>query len=213
MFLSMYSPNLQHQCLQDRFALFYMYYPDEKRYLRRDQEDEEMVRPTQDWRDSLRIMKIVIIYSTFITFVSILISTAFGVPSGWATIWTALLAVIALVSSLIQFLPQILRTWKLKVVGALSIPAMMMQTPGSFLFCYTLAISPGTNFTSWMTYFVGGCLQGILLILCLYYQETMPTEFIHIREDDTDRSSIVLSPAAQLLDDLDADFDTANGQL
>lgn len=57
---------------------------------------------------------------------------------------------------------------------------MLMQTPGSFLFCYTIAMSPGTNFTSWITYFVGGCLQGTLLILCIYYQFNPPIEFIHI---------------------------------
>lgn len=60
---------------------------------------------------------------------------------------------------------------------------MLMQTPGSFLFCYTIAMSPGTNFTSWITYFVGGCLQGTLLILCIYYQYNSPVEFIRITGD------------------------------
>lgn len=83
------------------------------------------------------------------------------------------------------------------MVGALSITAMLMQTPGSFLFCYTIAMSPGTNFTSWITYFVGGCLQGTLLVLCLYYRHTMPTEFILINEDE--EISVVISPKSQIL--------------
>lgn len=102
------------------------------------------------------------------------------------------------------------------MVGALSIPAMMMQTPGSFLLCYTIAMSPGTNFTSWMTYFVGGCLQGTLLMLCIYYQYNLPTEFIHIdgenssvspSDDDGDLSiesraaSLVLGSAGDDLDE------------
>lgn len=47
---------------------------------------------------------------------------------------------------------------------------MLMQTPGSFIFCYTLALSPGINASTWLTYLVTGCLQGILLGVCLYYQ-------------------------------------------
>lgn len=47
---------------------------------------------------------------------------------------------------------------------------MLMQTPGSFIFCYTLALSPGINASTWLTYLVTGCLQGILLVICLYYQ-------------------------------------------
>ncbi len=66
------------------------------------------------------------------------------------------------------------------MVGALSIPAMAMQAPGSFLFCYTIAQSPGTNFTSWITYFVGGCLQSVLLFICLYYQYGAEAEFVRI---------------------------------
>lgn len=47
---------------------------------------------------------------------------------------------------------------------------MLMQTPGSFIFCYTLALSPGINASTWLTYMVTGFLQGILLCICLYYQ-------------------------------------------
>ena len=46
---------------------------------------------------------------------------------------------------------------------------MLMQTPGSFIFCYTLALSPGINPSTWLTYLVTGCLQGILLTMCIYY--------------------------------------------
>lgn len=33
--------------------------------------------------------------------------------------------------------------------------------------CYTIAISPETTVYTWITYFVGGCLQGCLLLLCI----------------------------------------------
>ena len=34
--------------------------------------------------------------------------------------------------------------------------------------CYTIAVSPETTLFTWLTYFVGGCLQGCLLLLCLH---------------------------------------------
>src|SRR2546421_189216 len=46
---------------------------------------------------------------------------------------------------------------------------MLMQTPGSFLFVYSLAIRPGTNWTSWIVFLVTGCLQGTLLIMCIVF--------------------------------------------
>ena len=66
---------------------------------------------------------------------------------------------------------------------------MLIQTPGSFIFCYTLALSPGINPSTWLTYLVTGCLQGILLIMCIYYQyfERRPTtQYTIITSDDGD---------------------------
>jgi hypothetical protein len=55
----------------------------------------------------------------------------------------------------------------LKAVGALSIPMMMLQTPGTVLFVYSLMVRPGTNWTAWLTYMVTGILQGTLLVMCI----------------------------------------------
>lgn len=44
------------------------------------------------------------------------------------------------------------------------------QTPGSFVFVYTLAIRPNVNFSGWATYFVTGVLQGTLLVLCILFK-------------------------------------------
>jgi hypothetical protein len=44
---------------------------------------------------------------------------------------------------------------------------MMLQTPGTVLFVYSLMVRPGTNWTAWLTYMVTGILQGTLLIMCI----------------------------------------------
>ncbi|ODV96637.1 hypothetical protein PACTADRAFT_1224 [Pachysolen tannophilus NRRL Y-2460] len=69
----------------------------------------------------------------------------------------------------LQYLPQIYTTHKLKHPGTLSLHMMMIQTPGGFLWTLTLYLAPGSNWSSWLPYFTAACLQGYLLVMCLYY--------------------------------------------
>jgi hypothetical protein len=46
---------------------------------------------------------------------------------------------------------------------------MMLQTPGTVLFVYSLIVRPGTNWTAWLTYMVTGILQGTLLTMCIVW--------------------------------------------
>ncbi|KAJ3054018.1 hypothetical protein HK097_002847 [Rhizophlyctis rosea] len=69
---------------------------------------------------------------------------------------------VAMTAAICQFFPQIVHTWRAKKVGALSIPMMMMQVPGAFIFVYSLASQP---------------------VLCLYYSRKEKREG---DEDETD---------------------------
>ena len=99
--------------------------------------------------------------------------------------WATALGFFSLLFSLLQYLPQIHLTFVKSEIGALSIPTMLIQTPGSFVFVYTLASSPGTNVSTWITYLVTGVLQGILLIICIVYhfRDARKNKFIVIEED------------------------------
>jgi hypothetical protein len=66
----------------------------------------------------------------------------------------------------------------MKKVASLSIPMMCLQSPGSFLFAYSLAVRPGTNWSSWITYLCTGILQAVLLGMCIVWR---------IRESREDR--------------------------
>lgn len=68
-----------------------------------------------------------------------------------------------------QYLPQILHTYHAKTVGAVSIPTMLIQVPGSYLMVYTLAVRPGVNASTWVSFLVSGTLQLVLCVLCVYY--------------------------------------------
>ncbi|GJN88333.1 hypothetical protein Rhopal_001298-T1 [Rhodotorula paludigena] len=85
-------------------------------------------------------------------------------------VWATTLGLVSVALGCAQYAPQLVHTARRKVVGSLSIPMMLLQTPGSFVFVYTLAIRPGVNFTGWATYFVTGVLQGTLLVLCLVFR-------------------------------------------
>lgn len=63
-----------------------------------------------------------------------------------------------------QYAPQIYKTFRAGLVGALSIGTMCIQVPGSVMFCISIAVREGTDWTSWMPYAVTGLMQGALLV-------------------------------------------------
>jgi hypothetical protein len=72
--------------------------------------------------------------------------------------------------AVVQYTPQLWTTFRAKTVGALSIPMMCIQTPGAILMVTSIAIRPGTNWSSWITYAVAGIMQGSLLVMCICWK-------------------------------------------
>lgn len=83
--------------------------------------------------------------------------------------WATFLGVLSTILALFQYIPQITRTWRRKLVGSLSVPMMCIQTPGSFVFVYSLYVRPGVDWTSWGVYLLTGVLQGALLVMCIVW--------------------------------------------
>lgn len=81
-----------------------------------------------------------------------------------------ILGVLGAVLAGLQYFPQIYTTTHLKHVGSLSIPMMLIQTPGGFLWSASLAMRKDTIWSSWLPYFTAACLQGILLVIACYYE-------------------------------------------
>lgn len=69
-----------------------------------------------------------------------------------------------------QYFPQIYTTLHLQHVGSLSIPMMVMQTPGGFAWAASLASRKGTKWSSWLPYFTAAFLQGTLLFIAVYFE-------------------------------------------
>lgn len=84
--------------------------------------------------------------------------------------------VISTLLAIIQYIPQIYTTFTVKHAGSLSIPMMCLQTPGGFIWSYSLYSQPNSKWSSWLPFFSAANLQLILLIMCVYFKMTFPTK-------------------------------------
>ena len=62
--------------------------------------------------------------------------------------WATFLGVSSALLATVQYAPQLLHTYRMKLVGALSIHMMLIQTPGGVLMVTSIALRKGTNWTS-----------------------------------------------------------------
>ncbi|KAJ7906596.1 hypothetical protein B0H13DRAFT_1716233 [Mycena leptocephala] len=84
--------------------------------------------------------------------------------------WALFLGVSSALLAAVQYLPQIAFTWRARLVGALSVPMMCVQSPGAVAMVLSIALRPGTNWTSWITYAVAGLMQFTLLSICITWK-------------------------------------------
>ena len=84
--------------------------------------------------DSLLIM--------FVTFMLLGTQQSSGAPRGseQLNLWATFLGVTSTLLAAFQYLPQIIHTYHHKLVGALSIPMMLIQTPGATLMVLSIAL-------------------------------------------------------------------------
>ncbi|KAJ9067511.1 hypothetical protein DSO57_1038408 [Entomophthora muscae] len=123
---------------------------------------------SEEWLVSLRVFKAVCIHFFISALVTLLLMGS-RQSEHVAMLWAGFNGVFSMALAMVQYVPQIIETWSRKSCGALSIPMMLMQTPGAFLFAYSLASREGTNWTTWITYLVTGSLQGILLFMSISF--------------------------------------------
>ena len=69
------------------------------------------------------------------------------------TSWATVLGVTASVFAAIQYAPQLVHTYRSKLVGMLSIPTMAIQTPGGLFIVASIILRPGTNCTFIFNFF------------------------------------------------------------
>jgi len=160
------------------FVLYMIYYPPELKY-----EIEDTPAPSKrgrhrdEWQASIILAWIIAVHLVIIFGVTIylLADTPLLPPPSESlphriSSWAAFLGISSAILSAIQYAPQLFHTYNIGLVGALSIPMMLIQTPGAILMVLSIALRPGTNWTSWITFVVAGVMQGSLLVMCLAWK-------------------------------------------
>lgn len=79
-----------------------------------------------------------------------------------------------------QYAPQLVRTYRARLVGALSIGTMLIQVPGSVLFVGSLIGREGVEWSTWASYAVTGGMQAALLGMCVVWKQRQ----VRLRVDD-----------------------------
>jgi hypothetical protein len=82
------------------------------------------------------------VFCIFVTFILLLSSPSdpSGVVRSQLNIWATFLGVSSALLAALQYAPQIALTYRRKLVGALSIPMMLIQTPGGFIMVISIMI-------------------------------------------------------------------------
>ncbi|KAG2347015.1 hypothetical protein BDR05DRAFT_877061 [Suillus weaverae] len=164
-------------------VLYMIYYPARLKYVDIDISAHGTLPPqhvktkllSDDWRLSVTLSWVVTIHLVLMTIVTFfLLFTRIQEPGGEVprqiSLWATFLGVTSALLAAIQYAPQLLRTYRLKLVGALSIPMMIIQSPGAAIMSISIALRPGINWTSWAMYAVSGIMQAILLAMCIAWK-------------------------------------------
>ncbi|EJD02008.1 uncharacterized protein FOMMEDRAFT_109100 [Fomitiporia mediterranea MF3/22] len=161
--------------------LYIIYYPPHLKYKIIDVSGGDILvktnMKTSHWRTSVVLACSVALHMVVCTFVTfgLLLSTKVDLPASPASdpriaSWAKFLGLTSAALAAIQYVPQLTHTFRLKLVGALSIPMMIIQSPGSALMVISIAMRPGTDWTSWIMFAVSGVMQAILLLMCIAWK-------------------------------------------
>lgn len=130
-------------------------------------EDEETNSNIPTWKEAVLVLSLSLAFFVF-TFIGsvVFVYAARSHIRGWANF----LGLTGTLLAAVQYIPQILTTWRNQEVGSLSVPMMCIQTPGSFVFAASLAVRLGPGgWSAWGLFILTGCLQGILLVMSLSF--------------------------------------------
>ena len=142
--------------------LFLIFFP---RNTQDDPEEQDGSLPT--WKEAILVLVLFSVFFVFSFLGSVIV--VYAAPShlrGWANF----LGLLGTVLAAVQYIPQIITTWRLQETGSLSVPMMCIQTPGSFVFAASLAarLGPG-GWSAWGLFILTGMLQGCLLAMSLWF--------------------------------------------
>lgn len=97
----------------------------------------------------------------------------------YAQLLATSLGLMALSVGFVQYLPQLYTTFRLKHTGSLSVTMMLIQIPGGFIWCISLATRRGSHWSTWISTFAAASFQTLLFIMSLYYTSRNSAALAH----------------------------------
>ncbi|PSN62003.1 PQ loop repeat protein-like protein [Corynespora cassiicola Philippines] len=153
---------VQWSCFFFIMLLFLIFFP---RNAQDDPEEQDGSLPT--WKEAILVLVLFSVFFVFSFLGSVIV--VYAAPSH-LRVWANFLGLLGTVLAAVQYIPQIITTWRLQETGSLSVPMMCIQTPGSFVFAASLAarLGPG-GWSAWGLFILTGMLQGCLLAMSLWF--------------------------------------------
>jgi uncharacterized protein with PQ loop repeat len=94
----------------------------------------------------------------------------YGITNEFALAFGKTLGSLAIVIVFIQYLPQMITTFKLKDNGSLSLLMLCIQAPGGLCNSLFLWIGQGDHWTTWISYMVAASEQFVLIGMIVFYK-------------------------------------------
>lgn len=89
--------------------------------------------------------------------------------TGYREQFATIMGLTSIAAGFVQYIPQIMTTYKLKHVGSLSVATLLIQIPGGYFWCLSLALSRDSRWSTWMPLFFASSSQAVLLMLAFYF--------------------------------------------
>ncbi|KAK9455468.1 hypothetical protein V1511DRAFT_510329 [Dipodascopsis uninucleata] len=158
-----------------------------------------------EYRQAITVAVMSVIHCSFVVVFSVIFYVSKSDIAGFA----GFLGIQATILALLQYLPQIYTTCKLRQAESLSIHTLCMQAPGGFIWTLSLAMRRGTSWSSWLPYFVAAILQTLLLAMCLYYENLrgQNNRGCNVSEQEMEEESHTISLFEDENDEEDNHFD------
>lgn len=130
---------------------------------------EALHQNKKEWKEALGVAWIVAVHLTVLGLLTIILLLSLPTsrpPHPTLQRLATFCGLSATALAILQYAPQIAKTYHARLVGALSLGTMAIQVPGSILFCASIIAGEGTDWTSWLPYAVTGAMQASLMVSC-----------------------------------------------
>jgi hypothetical protein len=120
------------------------------------------------WQTAVMVGLLCVLHGLIVVILTVVFTMALPNHLGF---WANFLGVMGAILAAIQYVPQIWTTYKLKHVGSLSIPMMLIQTPDGLLFAASLFGRLGwAGWSTWTIYLLTAFMQGTVLVMGISYE-------------------------------------------